>query len=138
MSVVIVVPAFAEGDGGDPPIVARIVTGVEAAAAPHVRGGINEPGGMQTEHDADEGAPEDQRDGADAGHAANGEQDRSGDDERHPVVIVQPQIELFLGKIWRVFAHARRVGVVCFAEQEPADVCPPGTIPRRVRIAFLI
>src|SRR6478735_2010834 len=35
--VVVVVPALAEREERDPPAVARVVLGVEAAAAPHVR-----------------------------------------------------------------------------------------------------
>ena len=37
MGVVIVVPAFAAGEEGDPPVIAGVVLGLEAALAP--RGG---------------------------------------------------------------------------------------------------
>jgi hypothetical protein len=58
MSVMVVVPAFAERKPRNPPIVARIVTGVEAAASPHVRGRVDEPRGVQTENDAQKYAPQ--------------------------------------------------------------------------------
>ncbi len=54
----VVVPAFAERKPRNPPIVARIVTGVEAAASPHVRGRVDEPRGVQTENDAQKYAPQ--------------------------------------------------------------------------------
>ncbi len=41
VGVVVVVPAFAEGEQGDPPVVARIVACGEAAASPHVGCGIH-------------------------------------------------------------------------------------------------
>ena len=55
--VVVVVPALAEGEEGDPPVVARIVVRLEPARAPHVRGGVHQPGGVQPEHDAEAQIP---------------------------------------------------------------------------------
>ena len=61
MGVVIVVPAFAKREKRDPPIIAGIVSGGEAAVAPHVGCGIDQPGGMQADDDAQATAPENER-----------------------------------------------------------------------------
>ena len=66
MGVVIVVPAFAEGDQRDPPVIAGIVARVEAARAPHVRDGVDQPGGVQADDDAQADAPQHQRKAAEA------------------------------------------------------------------------
>src|SRR2546423_756227 len=54
MGVVVVVPAFATGKQSDPPGVAGVIFGFEAAAAEHVGGGVDQPGGVQAEADAQE------------------------------------------------------------------------------------
>ena len=58
MGVVIVVPAFAAGQQGNPPVVAGVIAGFEAARTPQVRGGIDQPGGVQSQRDAQEDAPQ--------------------------------------------------------------------------------
>ena len=73
VGVVVVVPAFAAGEQGDPPGVARVVLGVEAARAEHVGGGVDQPGGVQAESDAQEGSPEEHGDGAVEGVAGGRE-----------------------------------------------------------------
>src|SRR5271169_5810807 len=55
MGVVVVVPAFASGEESDPPVVAGVVLGFEAALAPEVRGGVDEPCGVKAYGDAKEG-----------------------------------------------------------------------------------
>ena len=47
MCVVVVVPAFAAGEQGNPPVVAGIVSRLKAATAPQVGRRIHQPGGMQ-------------------------------------------------------------------------------------------
>ena len=49
MGMVVVVPAFASGEKCDPPVVARVVAGLKAALAPEVRGGVDQPCGVQAE-----------------------------------------------------------------------------------------
>ena len=58
VSVVVVVPAFAAGEDGDPPVVAGLVAGVEAARTEEVGGGVDEPGSVEADDDAKEGSPE--------------------------------------------------------------------------------
>jgi hypothetical protein len=59
MGVVVIVPAFAAGEDGDPPVVAGVVLGFEAALAPEVSCGVDQPGGVKADGDPKEGSPED-------------------------------------------------------------------------------
>src|SRR6202042_922097 len=65
VGVVVVVPAFAAGEDGDPPVVAGVVLGLEAALAPEVGGGVDQPGGVEPDGDAEEGSPENHAESAD-------------------------------------------------------------------------
>src|SRR5437667_2456966 len=58
MCVVIVVPALAECHERNPPVIAGIVPCGEAPRAPHVRGRVHQPGGVQTERHAHKDAPQ--------------------------------------------------------------------------------
>jgi hypothetical protein len=88
VGVVVVVPAFAAGEQGDPPVVAGVVLGLEAALAPEVGGGVDQPGGVQADDDAEEGSPEQHAemppDGMAGGRerGAEGDLQEAGDGER--------------------------------------------------------
>jgi len=58
MRVVVVVPAFAEGEQRDDDVVAGIVAGGEAAGAPQVGYRVYRPGGVQAEGEAHAGGPQ--------------------------------------------------------------------------------
>ncbi len=60
MRMVIVVPAFAKGEQRHPPAIAGIVACGEAAPAPEVSSGVDQPGGMQADHHAHADSPEKQ------------------------------------------------------------------------------
>ena len=64
MGMVVVVPAFAAAHQRHPPVVARVVAGLKAPAAPHVGGRVDQPGGVQAESHAQECAPQQPADGA--------------------------------------------------------------------------
>ncbi len=143
VGVVVVVPAFAAGEDGDPPVVAGVVLGLEAALAPEVGGGVDEPGGVEAEGDAEEGSPEQHADGADEAVAgiecsAEGELQEAGDDERHVVVLGEPDVDAVAGEVGSVAAEQRGLGVQRAAGEDPAGVCPPGAVVRGVRVAFLV
>src|SRR5271170_7518178 len=57
VGMVVVVPAFAAGEESDPPVIAGVVLGLEAALAPEVRRGVDEPGGVEADGDAEECSP---------------------------------------------------------------------------------
>src|SRR5580700_135775 len=87
MRVMIVVPAFAEGDHGDPKIVGGRVARNETARAPEVRGGIDEPGEMQTKRGAQENSPQHTR-------PATNRIKRSGDHNNGDVMVFgNPDVE---------------------------------------------
>jgi hypothetical protein len=65
VGVVVVVPALAAGENGDPPVVAGVVLGFETALAPEVSGGVDQPGGVKADGDAEECSPEDHAHSAD-------------------------------------------------------------------------
>ena len=56
--VMIVVPAFTEGEDCDPETVRGSVGCKKAARAPHVRRGVNQPCGVQSENGAKEYGPQ--------------------------------------------------------------------------------
>src|ERR1700691_1011384 len=87
MRMVVVVPAFTTGDEGDPPVVARVIAGLEAAGSPHVGCGVDEPGGVETERGAQEDPPQD------AGPAADEVERYCGNGERNPVIFAEPLVE---------------------------------------------
>src|SRR5258708_18560493 len=99
MGVVVVVPALAAGEDGDPPVVAGVVLGLEAALAPEVGGGVDQPGGVETDGDAQEGSPEDHAKGADdrmgrAEECAEGHLQKTGDGQWEPVVFAKPDVDV--------------------------------------------
>lgn len=65
VGVVVVVPAFAAGEDGDPPVVAGVVLGFEAALAPEMRGGVYKPCCVKPNCNAQESSPEHHADGTD-------------------------------------------------------------------------
>ena len=58
MGVVIVVPALAASQKSNPPAVARIIVGLEAALTPEMCRRIDQPGGVQSQRGAEEGSPQ--------------------------------------------------------------------------------
>jgi hypothetical protein len=144
VGVVVVVPAFAAGEQSDPPVVARVVFGLEAALAPEVGGGVDEPGGVEADGDAEEGCPEDHADCADDVVARAGEQtaddelEHASGDQRNPVVFAEPDVDGVLGEVGGVAAEERGLGVQGAAREDPAGVSPPGAVVRSVGVAFLV
>jgi len=117
MSVVVVVPAFAAGEHGDPPVVAGVVLGLEAALAPEVGCGVNEPGSVEADGDAEEGSPEKHADCSNdvmAGGCegcAEGELKKTGDDQRNVVVLAEPDVDRIFGEVGGVAAEECGLGV---------------------------
>src|SRR4051812_42618607 len=61
IGVVVVVPAFVEGEDADPPEVAAVVSGFVVAVTPKVGGRVDEPGDVQHVDHANAETPEDHR-----------------------------------------------------------------------------
>lgn len=88
--VVVVVPAFAEGDECDPPVVSCVVFGVgEVSVSPGVGGGVDEPDGVEDEYGSDGDAPDDPGEAEAGGDGfADGEEDECEGEGDCPVVSV--------------------------------------------------
>jgi len=132
MCMMIVMPAFAEGHKGHPPVVAGIIARGETARAPHVRGGVHQPRGVEPDNNAEANAPQQH------GKSADGEEQAAQDDDGNPVIVVQRNVERMPRQIGRIFRHHSGVVVIGFAEKDPTDMRPPRTLAGRMRIAGLI
>ena len=103
VGVMVVVPAFATGQQSNPPVVAGVVLGLEAPLPPQVGGGVDQPGSVQTDGNAEEGSPENHADGTDDGVACGGESRAEGqleeaaDDQWDPVILAEPDVDTVLG-----------------------------------------
>jgi hypothetical protein len=144
MGVVVVVPAFAASEESDPPVVAGVVLGLEAALTPEVRRRVDEPGGVEAYGDAKEGSPEDHAEGSDEVMAGGCEGctesdlDEAADDQRDPVIFAEPDVDGILCEVGGVAAEECGLGVQGAAGENPAGVSPPGAVVRSVGIAFVV
>src|SRR5580698_3722849 len=140
MCVVVVVPAFASADQGDPPVVTRVVAGFKAPAAPHMRGRIYQPGGVQTERNAQECSPQYPANcaGQPSRKPAHGKQHDATGSERNPVIFAQPDVEAVTAQVRRIAVKKVRLRMKRIAEEKPACVCPPSTLTGCVRISFMV
>lgn len=144
VGVVVVVPAFAAGEDSDPPVVAGVVLGLEAACAPEVGRGVDEPGGVEADGDAEEGSPENHAECADDGVARRGDGcsesdlEHAGDDEWQVVVLAEPDVDGIAGEVGSVAAEESGLGVESTAGEDPTGVSPPGAVLRGVGIAFVV
>ena len=129
VGVVVVVPPFAERECGNPPVIARIVARGKPPSPPKVRGGIHQPRGMQPQSHAQADSPKDQR------PAANGEQDRPQNHQRHPMPAVQLPIKPVLRQIRSVLPQQLSVRLDTLAHADPAHVGPEKTLFRRMWIS---
>ncbi len=69
---------------------------------------------------------------------AEGELQEAGDDERHVVVLREPDVDAVAGEVRGVTAEEGGLGVEGAAGEDPAGVGPPGAVVRGVGIAFLV
>jgi hypothetical protein len=123
--VVVVVPAFAEGEEGDWGEVAAGVAGGIAAFAEDVGEGVDGEGGVPDEHG---GAEEADDEAAPAGDQVAGRAEGHGAD---PVVAVEEAQLRVAGEI----ADDVKVGGAVAAGEDPADVAPPEAVLGGVRVA---
>mmetsp|Transcript_41818 Transcript_41818/g.126599 ORF Transcript_41818/g.126599 Transcript_41818/m.126599 type:complete len:212 (-) Transcript_41818:248-883(-) len=125
--VVVVVPALAEGQDPDEPVVHGVVRGVPVLEAPDVAHGVNSPGDVPDPGHAGEEAPEHAR------QASKGVEADDGQDYgvQH-VGLLQETVEPLRGEVRGVelvAAHPRALRV-----KEPTHVGPPEAVERRVHV----
>lgn len=144
VGVVVVVPSFAAGEQGDPPGVARVIFSFEAARTEEVGSGVDQPGGVQAEGDAEECSPENHGDcsvndvaGGREGSAEDKLRDAS-DGEWKPVVLGEPDVALIAGKVGGVAAEESCFRVKGATGDDPTCVRPPCAVARSVRVAIVV
>ena len=71
-------------------------------------------------------------------HSTNDDLKDTGDGERQPVVLRQPDVDAVASEVGGVAAEQSGLRVERAAGEDPAGVGPPGAVVRGVRVAFLI
>ena len=131
-SVMIIVPAFAEGQQCDPPVVAGIIGGFKTARTPQVRGRINEPCAMETCANAQRASPKQHR------PTANQEQDYAGKGEWEPVPGGEPAVNRIAEQVRSKMAHRCGIAVLTVSGKDPAHMRPPCAVTGRVRVTRFV
>src|SRR3954467_1766438 len=96
MSVVIVVPAFAEGEKGDKPVVVGQVAREESGHSPGMSGGVDQPSRVQPDYGPHEKSPHQEW------KAADGEKQNAGKDHGNVVVFRNPDMKFRFCKIGHI------------------------------------
>ena len=132
VGMMIVMPAFAEGQNRDQEIIRRIVAGVVALGAPKMRGRIDQPGGVKSDRHPQEYSPQDRL-------PTKGEQDPYAErGEGNPVPLAEPYVVLVFTKIRNVGGELRGGLMHRLSGQNPTHVRPPLAVARGMRVALLI
>ena len=118
MGVMVVMPSFSEGKQCNPEAVSGGVCGLVSPRAPHVGGGVNQPGGVEIQDRAEEDAPKEN--GPSAEHEKNSSEKGHG----NPVPSAEPDVEFVFAKVGDVREEDGRVVVNALAGEDPADVGP--------------
>src|SRR5579864_5858150 len=132
MRVMIIVPAFAPTEDGDPPTVGGKIARFEAASSPGMRGGIDEPCEMQAGDGAREDSPEDE------GKSADGEENHAEDADWNVVVFRDPDVKFIFREVGDVARECGRIVMHRFADENPAHMRPPLSVDGGMRVAFLV
>ncbi len=142
----VVVPAAAHRRQGQPEHVAALVAGAVRARAEAVREGIDRPGGLVDQEDAQQAAPQETRQGRVAGAAdqpAGQRRQRQAERDPQEVETVQAHHPAVAQQVGRELAP-----VLPAQREQPADVRVPDAAQapaemlavqaRRMRVAFLV
>ena len=132
MRMMVVVPALAKGEQGDPPTVARIFAGFKAPPAPHMRGRVHQPGRVQPDRYPHKDSPQQDT------PTAEGEHQDGEHDQWHVIETVEQNVESIFDQVGRVSLEGRLIMILGSATQDPTHVRPPAAIARRVWIAVSI
>ena len=145
VGVVVVVPAFAAGEQGDPPGVAGVVLGLKAARAEHVGGGVDQPGGVQADALTRRKVPQRIMARAPRMRCPVGASAAPRAICRRPVTVSGSQWYLLsqtwtlvAGEVGGVAAQQGGLRVERAAGEDPAGVGPPGAVVRGVRVAVVV
>ena len=132
--MVIIVPAFAVRQEGDPPAVGGGIFGLKGAVAEFVGGAVDEPGGVVHQDEADEYAPQKERPAV-AGEAADTEEECREDELDGEEVFVEKLIEAIVGNVFGKTGNLVFDGDIV---EHPTHVAPPEAFGRVVVIGVLV
>src|SRR6185437_4833727 len=124
--MMVVVPALAEGKQCDYPVVSGRVTRSKTTRTPQVGGRVDQPGGVQANHGAEENAPEQE------GQSADRQQRQAQDNHGDIVVLRDPDVKPVPGEVGDVVGEGGGVMMHGLASENPAHVRPPLAVPRRM------
>jgi hypothetical protein len=97
-----------------------------------MRGGVHQPGGMKSNHSAEEDAPQNVLPSA-------GDQEADPEHgDRHPVPAADPYVELIFAKFRNIRQKIRRIVVHRLTRQDPSHVRPETAVARRVRVSLFV
>ena len=99
VGMMIVVPAFAEGEQADPPEVSRAVAGLVIAIAPDMSGGIDEPGDVVDDDDPGAHGPQEDRESQAPSEFTDEEEGSGREEQERPVGGVQESLQSAAVKI---------------------------------------
>jgi hypothetical protein len=128
----IVVPSFTEREQRHPPTVSRIIIGSKSTPTPHMRRGVDQPGGVQVENYSKEDAPHQDR------PTSQAEQQQPAEHNRDVVQPVEIPVKAILHHVWRIAPQDCWLMHLSSAGENPTHVRPPAPIARRVRVAFAV
>src|SRR5208337_5480949 len=132
-SVVVVVPALAVSQEGDPPEICGLVAGGERTVTPDVTGGIHQPGGVQHENSAEETAPHH------PAHPAQVIEKNQERDRKDDVISVDPAVNRVLVEIGRpLLVVLGRVLRRAINQHPPNHVCPEKTLSGGVSVVLVV
>ena len=118
MGVMIVVPSFSKRDECHPTAISRGVGCLVSPRAPHVSGGVDQPGGVKIQDSAKKDAPEEK------GPSAEGEKDSTKDGHGNPMPPADPDVKFVPAKIRDVGKENRRVIMNALTGQDPTHMGP--------------
>src|SRR6266700_3669076 len=128
----VIMPAFTKRQQRHPKAISRIIPGAEAPASPHMRGGVDQPCGMEPDHCTKEDTPED------VPPSANCKEQDSQYGDRHPVPPADPPVESVFAKFWNVGQKISRVALHGLTGKNPAHMGPKASVKRRMRVALSV
>src|SRR6266487_4433903 len=113
MGVMVVVPSFSKGEQCHPEAVAGGVCCLVSPRAPHMGGGVDQPGGVKIQDRAEKDAPKEK------GPSAEGEKDSPKNGHRDPMPPADPDVKFVFAKIRDVGEENGRVVMNALAGEDP-------------------
>src|ERR1041384_3387327 len=130
--MVVVVPALAECKQGHPKAVPGIISSAEAPSTPHMRGGVDEPGRVETYYGPKEDAPQD------VAPPSNGKKQAGEYSDRYPVPATDPNLKSVLAKLGYERQELCLVLLHSLPRENPTHVGPETAVVGRMGISLFI